>query len=123
MSHALSQGYWSKAIAKDQFVRKPDTAAFLSFAARNEPGRLRISAPTLIIQGPGDVTVFPEGTDDLARQLCARGNVVAYKPIAGADHNGSMKEGGAAAMDFIDARFAGKKAENQCKALPKAGSS
>ncbi|HWV52089.1 alpha/beta fold hydrolase [Pseudorhodoplanes sp.] len=121
MSHALSQGYWSKAIAKDQFVAKPDISIFREFAQLNEPGRLRITAPTLIIQGTGDVTVFPEATDDLARQLCARGNVVAYKPIAGADHNGSMKEGAAMAMDFIDARFAGKKAENQCKALPKAG--
>jgi hypothetical protein len=65
--------------------------------------------------------VFPEGTDKLARQLCANGNVVSYKPVAGADHDGSMSFGGGLAQDFIDARFAGRKAENDCKALPKAG--
>ena len=123
MSHALTQGYWPKAIAKDQFVKRPQTGAFRAFAADNEPGHLRIPAPTLIIQGKDDVTVFPEATDDLTRQLCARGNVLAYKPIAGADHNGSMKQGGGAALDFIDARFAGRKAENDCRALPKAGKS
>ena len=100
---------------------KPDIAAFRSFATLNEPGRLEITAPTLIIQGTDDVTVFPQATDALARQLCERGNVLAYKPVAGADHDGSMKLGGGLAQDFIDARFAGKKAENDCKALPKAG--
>jgi pimeloyl-ACP methyl ester carboxylesterase len=121
MTYALTKTYWASAIAKDQFVAKPDVAPFRRFAARNEPGPLRISVPTMIIQGTADVTVFPQDTDNLARQLCARGNVVAYKPVAGADHDGSMRDGGAAALDFIDARFAGKKAENQCKALPRAG--
>ena len=104
-------------------MAKPDTRAFRDFVTHNEPGRLRIAAPTLIVQGTDDVTVFPEGTDDLTRQLCARGNVVAYRPIAGADHNGSMKEGGAAALDFIEARFDGKKPDNMCTALPRAGKS
>jgi hypothetical protein len=75
----------------------------------------------MIVQGTSDVTVFPEATDAVARDLCARGNILAYRPVAGADHNGSMKIGGAMAQDFIDARFAGKKPENDCKALPKAG--
>ena len=123
MSHALTKTYWSSAIARDQFVAKPDTAAFRLAAAQNEPGRLRIAAPTLIVQGTADVTVIPQDTDHLTQELCRRGNVVAYKPIAGADHNGSMKEGGALALDFIAARFAGHKAENHCKALPKAGKS
>jgi pimeloyl-ACP methyl ester carboxylesterase len=121
MSYALTKTYWATAIAKDQFVGKPDTAAFRSFATVNEPGRLEIAAPTLIIQGTDDITVFPQATDALARQLCKGGNVLAYKPVAGADHDGSMKLGGAMAQDFIDARFAGKKPENNCKALPKAG--
>jgi pimeloyl-ACP methyl ester carboxylesterase len=121
MTYALSKTYWATAIAKDQFVAKPAVAPFRKAAERNEPGRLRIAAPTLIVQGTKDITVFPEGTDKLARQLCANGNVVSYKPVAGADHDGSMSFGGGLAQDFIDARFAGRKAENDCKALPKAG--
>jgi alpha-beta hydrolase superfamily lysophospholipase len=120
MTHALTQGYWSTAIAKDQFVAKPSLTAFRDFAARNEPGSLRIAVPTLIVQGASDVTVFPNTTDDLARQLYARGNVVDYKVYPEADHNGSMKLGGDSARQWIDARFAGKPVTNDCKALPRA---
>jgi pimeloyl-ACP methyl ester carboxylesterase len=120
MTHALTTGYWSTAIAKDQFVAKPDVSAFLRVAARNEPGRLRIAAPTLVIQGADDVTVFPQGTDDMTRQLCANGNVLEYRPMAGADHNGSMKLGATLAQEWIDARFAGRKAASNCRSLPRA---
>jgi len=120
MTHALTTGYWSTAIAKDQFVGKPDVEPFLRVAARNEPGRLRIAAPTLVIQGADDVTVFPQGTDDMTRQLCANGNVLEYRPMAGADHNGSMKLGATLAQEWIDARFAGRKAASNCRSLPRA---
>ena len=120
MTHALTTGYWSTAIAKDQFVAKPDIRAFLKMARQNEPGQLHISAPTMIVQGTADVTVLPDDTDDVARQLCARRAMLTYKPIAGADHNGSMKIGGEAALTWIEARFEGKKASSNCAALPKA---
>lgn len=121
MTRALSQGYWSTAIAKDQFVAKPDVRAFLKMASRNEPGTLRIFAPTLIMQGTGDVTVLPGDTDDVAKQLCFRGNRLDYRPVADADHDGSMEKGGAAALSWIDARFKGEWAANNCRSLPKAG--
>lgn len=121
MTHALSTGYWSTAIAKDQFVAKPDVRAFLKMAQKNEPGLLRIFAPTLLVQGTADVTVLPGDTDDVAKQLCFRGNDLEYKPIAGADHNGSMQKGGAEALAWIEARFKGDNALKNCRALPKAG--
>ena len=121
MTHALSTGYWSTAIAKDQFVAKPDVRAFLKMAQKNEPGLLRIFAPTLLVQGTADVTVLPGDTDDVAKQLCFRGNDLEYKPIAGADHNGSMQKGGAEALAWIEARFKGDSALKNCRALPKAG--
>lgn len=121
MTKALSTGYWSTAIARDQFVAKPDLKPFLRVAAQNEPGTLRIASPTMVVQGKADVTVFPADTDTTVRALCAKGNVIDYRPIAGADHNGSMKNGAQPAHDFIEARFAGKKAASACKALPKAG--
>lgn len=123
MTHALTTGYWSTAIAKDQFVRRPDLRAFKVMARRNEPGQLRIKAPTMIVQGRDDVTVMPEATDDLARQVCARGNRLEYLPVPGADHDGSMSKGGADALAWIDARFKGIEAASNCKALPKAGKS
>jgi hypothetical protein len=51
--------------------------------------------------------------------LCARGNTLAYRTFPGADHNTPMKTGAAAAQEWLGARFAGKKAENECAALRK----
>jgi pimeloyl-ACP methyl ester carboxylesterase len=121
MTHALSTGYWSTAIAKDQFLPKPELRAFLAMARQNEPGRLRIRAPTMIVQGTADVTVLPEATDKVAEELCAGGSRVNYNVVAGADHGGSMSKGGADARTWIDARFAGARAASSCGALPKAG--
>lgn len=121
MTHALTTGYWSTAIAKDQFLAKPDLRAFAAMARKNEPGLLRIAAPTMIMQGTSDITVMPDATDDAAQQLCKRGNQLDYMPVAGADHDGSMVKGGADALAWIDARFRGVTAGSNCRALPKAG--
>lgn len=120
MTHALTKGYWSTAIAKDQFVKRPKLRAFRKMARENEPGFLRISVPTLILQGDADVTVLPKDTDEAAKQLCERGNVLDYRPVAGADHDGAMEKGGADALAWIGARFKGETAASNCKALPKA---
>lgn len=121
MTTALTKGYWSTAIAKDQFLKKPDLRAFRKMARENEPGFLRISAPTLMLQGNADVTVLPKDTDEVARGLCARGNVLEYRAVAGADHDGVMEKAGADARAWIDARFKGERAASNCRALPKAG--
>jgi pimeloyl-ACP methyl ester carboxylesterase len=121
MTQSLTKGYWSTAIAKDQFVAKPDLRAFLKMTRQNEPGHLRIKAPTMIMQGTADITVPPTDTDSLARQLCAGGNRLEYRPVAGVDHDGSMVKGGADAVAYVDARFRGERAASNCRALPKAG--
>lgn len=123
MTHALSTGYWSKAIAKDQFVARPELAAFLKVGAANEPGKLSIAAPTLVMQGSADTTVRPLDTDDVAKQLCAQKNVLEYKIATGADHDGVMVAEAAYAQSWLDARFAGKPAASNCAALPSQPSS
>ena len=72
------------------------------------------------MQGSADVTVFPATTDALTRQLCAKGNVLSYKVFAKADHQGSMVSGQTAALEWVNARFAGEPAANECSALPAA---
>ena len=121
MTHALTTGYWAGAIARDQFLPDADDTGLARAAAANEPGRLRLAAPVLIMQGTADVTVMPATTDALAGQLCANGARLAYSPVAGADHTGSMVAGEAEARAWIDARFAGTPAADQCGNLPKAG--
>jgi pimeloyl-ACP methyl ester carboxylesterase len=120
MTHALTTGFWSSAIAKDQFLTDADLTAFLDVAARNEPGALKIAVPTLILQGDADRTVFPSATDALATALCAGGNAVEYRVLAGADHDGAMSDGAGAALAFLAARFAGAAFAPNCAALPRA---
>lgn len=120
MTHALTTGYWSTAIARDQFLPEPDVAAFGTMAAANEPGGLRIAAPTMIMQGTADKTVPPGWTNSLAGQLCANGTGLAYRPVAGRDHNGVMVGGAEEAHAWVAARFAGEAAASNCAALPKA---
>lgn len=114
MTRALSEGYWSTAIAREQFLPNPDFAAFLRVAASNEPGRLRITAPTLVMQGRADVTVLPQHTDLLVGQLCAGGNTVDYVGFPGADHGGVMAAGAAQAVGWMTARFAGAPTRGGC---------
>ncbi|TCT07822.1 lipase family protein [Aquabacter spiritensis] len=121
MTAALTQGYWSKAIAKDQFLPAPDLTAFLAMGARNEPGALALSVPTLVMQGTADQTVRPKDTDGMVRALCASGNAVLYKAYSGQSHDGVMAAGAQDALGFLADRFAGKPAETNCTDLPRAG--
>lgn len=121
MTAALTKGYWSTAIARDQFQPEPDLSAFLAMGKRNEPGTLDIKVPTLILQGTGDQTVRPPDTDMLARELCAKGNVLTYKVFPGESHDGVMAAGAADALAFLADRFAGKPAAGNCGDLPRAG--
>jgi pimeloyl-ACP methyl ester carboxylesterase len=121
ITHALSTGYWSTAIAKEQFLPNPLLAPFLAIAARNEPGALRITTPTLVMQGGGDVTVRPQDTDATVQRLCTAGTPLAYSAFPGVDHNGVMVSGASAALDWMRARFAGAAASGNCGDLPRAG--
>gem|GEM_PF-6642105 len=60
----------------------------------------------------------PGATDAVARQLCAGGNVLEYRVITGSDHEGVMTAGAAAALAWIQARFAGQPVAGNCGALP-----
>lgn len=120
MTRTLTQGYWSTAVAKDQFLPKPDVTALLKVAAQNEPGTLKISAPTLLMQGTADVTVRPQDTDAVARDLCVKGNALTYKTFPKTDHDGVMKAGADDALAFLSDRFAGKPAASNCSDLPRA---
>jgi len=114
----LPKGYWATAVARDQFVPHPDIIAVHRVAAANEPGSLRIAAPTLVVQGTADKIAPPRDTLALVRQLCARRNVVVFAGIPGADHEEAMVAGAGLTHDWIDARFTGvSPVVNECGAL------
>jgi pimeloyl-ACP methyl ester carboxylesterase len=122
VSGSRGSGYWPKAVPKDQFLPGADLGPVLLLARANDPDRLKIAAPTLIMQGGRDVTVLPRTNDALARALCQSGNVLSYKVFPAADHEAVVQQGKPEAQAFVKARFAGKPATNNCNALPTAAS-
>jgi len=120
MSSTMAAGYWKTAIPKDQFLPGADLGPVLQVAARNDPGNLRISVPTLLMQGTADQTVAPAETDAFARALCEKNNIVLYRVYPGATHVGVVTAGAPDAQAWIEARFRGEPPENNCNALPSA---
>nr|WP_246505038.1 lipase family protein [Microvirga antarctica] len=120
VSATLTRGYWSTAIPKDQFLPGADLSMVLKLAADNDPGHLKIAAPTLIMQGAQDVTVLPRTTDAVARDLCKRGNALTYRVFPSADHESVVQQGGGEAAAWIRARLEGESATTNCQALPEA---
>ncbi len=116
---ALMKGYWATAIPKDQFLPKANLSAILKLAAANDPGIVRIAAPTYIMQGGADVTVPKATTDVVARKLCKSGNQLQYRIFPTADHESVVEEGNEEAVAWIRARFTGTPvATSNCNALP-----
>jgi predicted esterase len=95
----------------------------LKAAAANEPGQLRIVAPTLLIQGTSDRTVPPKNTDAVARDLCRVGNSVSYRTYSDASHEGVLDVARADIEAWVDARFAGLEATGNCDDPPSAAAS
>jgi len=120
---ALASGYWAESIPSHQFVTQPDLGPLLKAAAANEPGRLRIAAPTLLIQGTSDRTIPPKATDAVARDLCRMGNSVSYRTYSDVSHEGVLAAAKADIEAWVDARFAGAKATSNCDQLPSAEAS
>lgn len=65
------------------------------------------SIPFLMIQGDEDVDVPVWLSREVLDDLCEQGSEVEYIEMAGADHFGVFYPGGALAVDWFDARFAG----------------
>ena len=117
---ALKSGYWAQSIPSSQFLSKPDLGPLLRAVADNEPGTLRIVAPTLLIQGTADKTVPPSGTDAVDRDLCRSGNVVSYRTYPEESHEGVLSAARADIEAWVDARFSGAVATSNCDAPPSA---
>lgn len=116
-----SAGYWATALPRDQFVAGADLSEVMKVAAANEPGSLRISVPTLIVQGTADDTVLPSWTDKVVRSLCRNGNNVTYTAYTGATHETIPARSATQVQSWVDGRFAGARATTGCDALPWAG--
>ena len=117
----MSEGYWATAIPRDQFIPGADLSGVLKVAALNDPATLRITVPTLVVQGTADTTVMPSWTDATVRGLCRNGSPVLYTTYDGADHETIVSRAADQVSRWIDHRFKDMPATSNCADLPWAG--
>lgn len=120
---ARASGYWADSVPRRQFVAHPELEPLLKASAANEPGQLRIIAPTLLIQGTNDQTILTKATDALASDLCRVGNSITYRKYSDDSYEGVLAVAKADIEAWVDARFVGAKATSICNELPSAEAS
>jgi pimeloyl-ACP methyl ester carboxylesterase len=74
-------------------------------AARDDVESVRIKTPVQVDQGTADTTVFPNFTDDLAKQFAARKNPLTYLKYDGVSHGGVVTAANKNALSFLKKRF------------------
>ena len=84
---ALGQAFGSVAPA-NLFQTNADLTPVLTVLGKSDPEHLRIRTPLFVAQGTSDSTVFPQYTDQLVRQLTAKGAKVDYHHYPGINHVG-----------------------------------
>lgn len=83
----------------------------------NSPSPAAIPVPALIATGTGDVIVAPAVVHDFARRACAQGKTVRYFSIKGGEHATVARTEAQTILGWIDGRFAGQRAPNNCGAF------
>ena len=91
-----------------------DEEPFRSRVEEQRIGTRTPEAPVLIVHSPADDTVPFEQDRELAQRWCAQGATVQFVPTPVPTHVGAMPAGFAAAVPFLEARFAGREAVSTC---------
>ncbi len=81
----------------------------------NSPGTASRGVPVFIAQGTSDKTVRPAITTAYVKDLCAGGTPVEFKLMKGVSHGRAAEKSAFQAVAWMDARFKGKPAPNDCK--------
>lgn len=81
---------------------------------QNSPSPAAIPVPALIATGTKDVVVAPAVVRDFAQRACRSGKTVRFLSIEGGEHATVARTEATATLDWIDARFAGRRAPSDC---------
>jgi alpha-beta hydrolase superfamily lysophospholipase len=82
--------------------------------ARNRPGQSAAGAPVFIAQGTADRLVDPQVTAAFVASLCRHGEAVRYLQMAEVGHLEAGDRAAASAVGWLQDRFAGRPAPNDC---------
>lgn len=88
-------------------------APWSSFVAANSTTPIQ-TVPVLIAQTQGDPLVAPAVTRQFARRLCANRVRVRWIDLPGKDHATTARQSAAETLRWLDERFAGVRAPNDC---------
>lgn len=73
-----------------------------------------VPSPLLVATGSKDVIVAPAVVRDFAQRACRNGKAVRYLSIPGGEHATVARTEAKQTLDWIDARFAGRRAPSDC---------
>ncbi len=96
-----------------QTVDFPALRPWQGFIAANSTAPIQ-QVPVLIAQTQADPLVAPAVTRQFARRLCANRVRVRWIDLPGGDHATSAQQSAGQTIAWIDERFAGTRAENNC---------
>jgi dienelactone hydrolase len=83
---------------------------------RNNPGQVRVASPLLVVYGTTDWYVVPDRVHALFDRLCSIHQVTALVEIAGAGHGPVVPMSAEPVRTWLQARFDGTEAPDDCPA-------
>jgi pimeloyl-ACP methyl ester carboxylesterase len=83
-----------------------DLSPLLNVLAANDPAKLRLRGPALIVQGNDDLIVARGGTDHIVRSLHASGAILTYHSYPGQGHFDLIEAAHTDNAQWIDTRLA-----------------
>lgn len=106
------------AIPRSSFydARPQDTEPMRSLILANDPGRVAVDAPLLLVQGDQDIRVHPLRTADLFARECRIHQQTEYHVFPGHDHDSVIGASSSLVEPWLQARLAGDPAKDSCPA-------
>lgn len=96
--------------AKDPLTTPPAS----TFVRENETARVASPEPIMLFEGTRDAYVVPARAADTRKRLCALGQTTQYLLLDGADHGTEIEMARPEIESWINDRFAGKPAPDNC---------
>ncbi|MCL2534627.1 MAG: lipase family protein [Nocardiaceae bacterium] len=97
-------------------IMKPDADVdvLVSYLETQEPAKLKLTVPTLVLQGTGDTAVAEPGSRALVETLCATGSSVGYRTYEGLEHTPTVPAAYDDTVGFFDRLGAGEEPSGLC---------
>lgn len=97
-----------KEAPKTVFKSNANLTPLLNYSAKQLIENMIPTVPVIIVQGDKDQIVDPRGTYAYYQQICKLQKPIAFQPVKGADHHGSLRQSASMVGNFISSVEQGK---------------